>query len=99
MRANPDRNSEAAAATRKRGISRTSLVVSAFDDTSHRGCRSDEHIVLIDRIEAGDIPGAIASIEAHLAEIEASITAKPQQNADGYHPLQYLFRDEKAGEG
>lgn len=79
-------------------ISRTSLVVSAFDDTSHRGCRSDEHIVLIDRIEAGDIPGAIASIEEHLAEVEASIAAKAQQNADGYHPLQYLLRDERAGE-
>src|SRR5262245_10689083 len=74
-------------------ISRTSLFVSAFDDTSHRGCRSDEHIVLIDHIEAGDIPGAIASIEEHLAEVAASITAKAQQNAGGYHPLQYLFSE------
>lgn len=72
-------------------VQRTSLVVTTFDDTTHGGCRSDEHTILLDRIEAGDIPGAIACIEEHLREIEDAITSQAAKIADDYHPMQHLF--------
>jgi hypothetical protein len=56
-------------------------------------------------VAAGDYKEAIALMgEFHLLLAQATgssvlVTAKAQQNADRYHPLQYLLRDEKAGEG
>jgi len=72
-------------------VSRTSLVVSAFDDTEHAGCRSDEHSILVDCIEANDVAGAIACVQGHLRELEAAVTAKAKQAEGGYHPMQHLF--------
>ncbi len=72
-------------------VSRTSLIVSAFDDTSHGSCRSDEHITLVDCIERGDVAGAISCVQNHLHEIEAAVTAKAQEIEAGYHPMQHLF--------
>jgi DNA-binding GntR family transcriptional regulator len=72
-------------------VQRTSLVVTTFDDTSHGGCRSDEHTILLDRIEAGDITGAIACMDEHLREIEDAITSQAERVASDYHPLQHLF--------
>ena len=72
-------------------VSRTSLVVSVFDDTEHAGCRSDEHVTLVDCIEAKDVAGAIGCVQGHLRELEAAVTAKAKQAEAGYHPMQHVF--------
>jgi DNA-binding GntR family transcriptional regulator len=72
-------------------ISRTSLVIAAFDDETHSACRSDEHKTLVDCIESGNTAGAITCMREHLGDIEVAVTAKAQQIEDGYHPMQHLL--------
>lgn len=72
-------------------ISRTSLVIAAFEDETHTACRSDDHKTLVDCIESGDMAGAITCMRKHLGDIEVAVTAKAQQMEDGYHPMQHLF--------
>lgn len=72
-------------------VSRTSLVVSAFDNSSHGGCRCAEHSELIGLIQARDVAGAIACVEKHLREIETAITEQARRVEAEYHPLQHLF--------
>lgn len=72
-------------------ISRTSLVISAFEDETHSACRSDEHKTLVDCIESGDMVGAITCMRKHLGDIEMAVTSKAQQIEEGYHPMQHLL--------
>lgn len=72
-------------------VSRTSLVVSAFDNSAHAGCRGDEHGELIELIARRDVAGAIRCTEKHLLEIETAITEQARRVEADYHPLQHLF--------
>jgi DNA-binding GntR family transcriptional regulator len=72
-------------------ISRASLYAVALDDDSHQTCRDDEHLRLIEYIEAGNQSAAIELICMHLNGIEKAIIDGAASLKNGYHPLKHLI--------
>ncbi|MDH4653386.1 GntR family transcriptional regulator [Pseudomonas sp. JS3066] len=72
-------------------ISRASLYVAALDDERHDACRDDEHLRLIEFIEAGNQSAAIELTCFHLAAIETAIVESAGKLKANYHPLKHLI--------
>ena len=72
-------------------ISRASLYAAALDDDSHEACRDDEHLRLIEYIEAGNQSAAIELTCMHLNGIEKAILDVAAKMKTGYHPLKHLI--------
>ncbi|MCF5703759.1 GntR family transcriptional regulator [Pseudomonas syringae] len=72
-------------------ISRASLYAAALDDDSHEVCRDDEHLRLIEYIEAGNQSAAIELTCMHLNGIEKAILDVAAKMKTGYHPLKHLI--------
>lgn len=51
-------------------ISRTSLIVAAYEPGGHAPCEHDEHTHIVNLMENGDVAGAIAAMDAHLVSLE-----------------------------
>ncbi len=73
-------------------ISRTALIIALYERAGPAACAAHEHMALIDAIEDGDTAAAVALMDTHLNEIEASL------NLDGGEPPVDL-RDVFAGVG
>ncbi len=54
-------------------ISRSSLIVGAYERVGNAPCEHDEHTAILDCLEARDADGAIAHMTAHLQSLEARI--------------------------
>jgi len=54
-------------------ISRSSLIVGAYERVGNAPCEHDEHTAILDCLEARDAEGAIAHMTAHLQSLEARI--------------------------
>ena len=72
-------------------ISRASLYAAALDDDSHQVCRDDEHLRLIEYIEAGNQSAAIELTCMQLHGIEKAILDVAATLKTGYHPLKHLI--------
>ena len=72
-------------------ISRASLNAAALNDDSHEACRDDEHLRLIEFIEAGNQSAAIELTCMHLNGIEKAILDVAATLKTGYHPLKHLI--------
>ncbi|ERI49918.1 GntR family transcriptional regulator [Pseudomonas sp. EGD-AK9] len=72
-------------------ISRASLYAAALDDERHDACRDDEHLRLIEFIEAGNQNAAIELTCFHLAAIQNAILESADKLKTGYHPLKHLI--------
>ncbi|MFP3518054.1 GntR family transcriptional regulator [Pseudomonas sp. SIMBA_077] len=72
-------------------ISRASLYAAALDDDSHHACRDDEHLRLIEYIEAGNQSAAIELTCIHLNGIEKAILDVAATLKAGHHPLKHLI--------
>ena len=72
-------------------ISRASLYVAALDDDSHGACRENEHLRLIEFIEAGNQSAAIELTCIHLNGIEKAILDVAATLKSAYHPLKHLI--------
>ncbi|UVJ45187.1 GntR family transcriptional regulator [Pseudomonas sp. LS1212] len=72
-------------------ISRASLYAAAFDDGRHDACRDNEHLRLIEYIEAGNQGAAIELTCLHLNGIEKAILDVAATLKATYHPLKHLI--------
>ena len=72
-------------------ISRASLYAAALDDDSHEACRDDEHLRLIEYIEAGNQSAAIELTCMHLNGIEKAILDVAATLKSSYNPLKHLI--------
>ncbi|WP_339462565.1 GntR family transcriptional regulator [Pseudomonas sp. EA_105y_Pfl2_R69] len=72
-------------------ISRASLYAAALDDERHDACRDDEHLRLIEFIEAGNQNAAIELTCFHLIAIETAILESAGKLKASYHPLKHLI--------
>jgi len=51
-------------------ISRTSLIVAIYEAPGNAMCSHEEHGILLDRMQARDVAGAVAYMEEHLVRLE-----------------------------
>ncbi|VVP82513.1 hypothetical protein PS918_02437 [Pseudomonas fluorescens] len=72
-------------------ISRASLYAAALDDDSHEACRDNEHLRLIEYIEAGNQSAAIELTCMHLNGIEKAILDVAATLKTSYNPLKHLI--------
>jgi len=72
-------------------IERGSLYASTLDDERHEACRGNEHLRLIEFLEAGDQAAAIALVCTHLSGIEEAILKATHNLKADYHPLKHLI--------
>ncbi len=64
-------------------VSRTSLIISLYQQTASSACSFDEHTEIIDALAAGDAPRAKKLMDDHIAACEAQLVIDPQQpNSD-----------------
>jgi len=54
-------------------MSRCSLIVALYEAEGESDCEHDEHVALVDRIELGDVAGAVALMEQHLLALESHL--------------------------
>ena len=75
-------------------IRRTPLVILTHlgDDAENR-CRNQEHVAIVDALEAGDTATAIAVMQSHLLQIEGKIEPKPEIPSDLASLLQPRSRE------
>lgn len=72
-------------------VERASLFAAALDDDSHGTCRENEHLRLIEYIEAGNQAAAIELTCQHLNGIEQAILKAAEGFKADYHPLKHLI--------
>ncbi len=72
-------------------ISRASLYAAALHDEHHDVCRENEHLRLIEYIEAGNQNAAIELTCMHLNGIEKAILDVAATLKSAYHPLKHLI--------
>jgi DNA-binding GntR family transcriptional regulator len=63
-------------------VSRCALVVAVFQPPGNATCEHGEHACVVDRIERGDIAGAIRAMERHLRDLEAHISIVQPTGSD-----------------
>lgn len=66
-------------------VARSSLIAMLYHSSNSPQCSSDEHADFIRLCRSGDVDGAVGSMTAHLARIEASLdlgTDKPDRQLD-----------------
>ena len=54
-------------------LSRCALILAFYEAPGDVHCEHEEHAALVDRIEAGDVPAAIALMDQHLRTLEARL--------------------------
>ena len=54
-------------------MSRCALVVAIYEAPGNAPCEHDEHVRVVDDIERGDVARAIATMDAHLRDLESNI--------------------------
>lgn len=54
-------------------VSRCSLIVALHEPGGHASCEHDEHTLIVDCIERGDVEGATQAMQAHLSVLEERI--------------------------
>ncbi|RJG11040.1 GntR family transcriptional regulator [Pseudomonas cavernicola] len=72
-------------------ISRASLYAVALDNESHDACRENEHLRLVEFIEAGNQNAAIELTCMHLNGIQQAILDVAATLKSAYHPLKHLI--------
>lgn len=60
-------------------LSRTSLVIAAYERPGYTACRHDEHAEIVDRLAAGKTEAAIAHMDQHLRRVEGSLALEPAE--------------------
>jgi DNA-binding GntR family transcriptional regulator len=58
-------------------VSRTSLIISLYQQPGHSVCSFDEHAAIIDALAAQDAPAAKALMDAHIAACETQLVIQP----------------------
>jgi len=54
-------------------VSRTAMLVALFEEGNASHCACDEHRLILDRLEEGDIQGAVNAMYSHLSLIETRL--------------------------
>ncbi|EJN07126.1 GntR family transcriptional regulator [Herbaspirillum sp. YR522] len=54
-------------------VSRCSLIVALHEPAGYAACEHDEHTLIVDLIERGDVEGAVAAMDGHLRSLEEHI--------------------------
>ncbi|TYO83912.1 GntR family transcriptional regulator [Pseudomonas sp. CK-NBRI-02] len=72
-------------------VERASLYAATMDNEKRDTCRENEHLRLIEYIEAGNQAAAIELVCLHVGEIERAILEGAAQLKKGYHPLKHLI--------
>lgn len=60
-------------------VSRTSLIISLYQQAPSSACSFDEHTEIIDALAAGDAARATQLMDDHIAACEAQLVIEPQQ--------------------
>jgi len=72
-------------------VAKTELYKALFDPSKASMCAPDEHAQIIEALEAGDLAAALATIRAHLAELEERVVRQARQRAG--RDLKAVFAD------
>lgn len=64
-------------------VARTELYKALFDPSKGSTCSADEHLRIIEALDAGDLRAALASMREHLAELEERVVVQVRKNAAG----------------
>lgn len=54
-------------------VSRCSLIVALHEPAGYAACEHDEHTLIVDLMESGDVDAAVAAMEGHLVTLEEHI--------------------------
>jgi DNA-binding GntR family transcriptional regulator len=72
-------------------VAKTELYKALFDPSKASMCAPDEHAQIIEALEAGDLTAALATMRAHLAELEERVVQQARARAG--HDLKTVFAD------
>nr|WKF61645.1 HTH-type transcriptional repressor RspR [Paraburkholderia busanensis] len=64
-------------------VAKTELYKALFDPSKGSACSADEHLRIIEALDAGDLPVALAAMREHLAELEERVVAQVRRSAAG----------------
>jgi DNA-binding GntR family transcriptional regulator len=76
-------------------VAKTELYKALFDPSKASMCAPDEHAQIIEALEAGDLAAALATMRAHLAELEERVVQQARQRAG--RDLKSVFADHGNG--
>jgi DNA-binding GntR family transcriptional regulator len=76
-------------------VAKTELYKALFDPSKAAMCAPDEHAQIIEALESGDLTAALATMRAHLAELEARVVQQARQRAG--RDLKSVFADHANG--
>jgi DNA-binding GntR family transcriptional regulator len=76
-------------------VAKTELYKALFDPSKASMCAPDEHAQIIEALDAGDLAAALATMRAHLAELEERVVQQAQQRAG--RNLKSVFADRANG--
>jgi DNA-binding GntR family transcriptional regulator len=62
-------------------IAKTELYKALFDPSKGSACSADQHALLVDALERGDLPAALEALQAHLAELEERVVRQLRASA------------------
>ncbi|WCM24514.1 GntR family transcriptional regulator [Paraburkholderia bryophila] len=62
-------------------VAKTELYKALFDPSKGSSCSADEHLRIIEALDAGDLQEALAAMREHLAELEERVIAQVRQSA------------------
>ncbi|TDG05628.1 GntR family transcriptional regulator [Paraburkholderia guartelaensis] len=72
-------------------VAKTELYKALFDPSKASMCAPDEHAQIIEALEAGDLTAALATMRAHLAELEERVVQQARARAG--RDLKTVFAD------
>lgn len=64
-------------------VAKTELYKALFDPSKGSACSADEHARIIDVLDAGDLPAALAAMREHLSELEERVVGQVRKSAAG----------------
>jgi DNA-binding GntR family transcriptional regulator len=76
-------------------VAKTELYKALFDPSKASMCAPDEHAQIIEALEAGNLTAALATMRAHLAELEERVVQQARQRAG--RDLKSVFADRANG--
>ncbi|WP_205192805.1 GntR family transcriptional regulator [Burkholderia sp. Ax-1724] len=62
-------------------VAKTELYKALFDPSKGSSCSADEHARIIDALDAGDLPAALAAMREHLSELEERVIEQVRRSA------------------
>jgi DNA-binding GntR family transcriptional regulator len=64
-------------------VAKTELYKALFDPSKGSACSADEHAHIIDALDGGDLPAALAAMREHLSELEERVVEQVRKSAAG----------------